>query len=105
MSEYDEFEQWCAELNQQNAQILREFMAGNKMSNSVAGAAWGVSAQTVCNWRRTGRYPATVYRQIYESDWGQERFNPEWPEKFERCGVGYTLEEEMLLEAEAKGRA
>lgn len=100
-----EFDQWCSGVHEENAKILREFMAGNKFTNAMAGAVWGVTAQTICNWRRTGRYPAGVYRQIYESDWGQERFNPEWPDKFERCGVGYTWEEEMLLDAKPEGRA
>jgi predicted N-acyltransferase len=98
-------EDWEDEAYFDHASILREFMAANKWTNSIAAATWGVSPQTVCNWRRTGRYSDAIYRQIYESDWGQMRFNPEWPDKFERCGVGYTWEEEMLMDAKVGGSA
>lgn len=105
MSRDQDFLDYCKGLQEENASMLREFMAAMKWTNATAGAVWGVSAQTISKWRRTGRYGDAVYRQIFESDWGQLRFNPLWPDRFERCGVGYTLEEEMLLDAEAQGRA
>lgn len=100
-----DFDKWCKEADEESASILREFMAANRWTNATAAALWGVTAQTISNWRRTGRYGNSVYRQIFESDWGQSRFNPEWPKTFERCGVGYTWEEEMLLDAKPEGSA
>ncbi len=91
-----EYEDYCRDLDADNASTLREFLAAHRMTLKDAAAVFLVSPQTICNWKRTGRYSDFVYRQIYESDWGQRRFNPEWP-KFQMCGVGYSDEERAAM--------
>jgi DNA-binding XRE family transcriptional regulator len=103
--EQAEYEQFCKDLAEGNAALFKQFRKAQKWTQKDAAAAFDVSVQTIHNWEKKGNYGDFVYRQIFESDWGQAQFNPQWPKKFEPCGVGYTFEERYILNTRPAGRA
>ncbi len=100
LEENAEYMEWLSGVCFSKASMIREFIAAQRWTLKKSAEEFGVSAQTVCNWKRTGKYSDLIYRKIYESDWGQMRFNPGWPDTFLRCGVGYTFEEKIILSLE-----
>lgn len=85
----DDFELWVSEQQKDWAGIFREYRKAHGWTQTEAAATFCVHPATIKNWEKLGRFGPDIYRQIFESDWGQAKFNPLWPDFFVRCGLGY----------------